>query len=345
MKQLAIIFAASLFLASACPSPNQEKRPESSNSGGQVSHQLPSDAPSKKTSEAVDPWEQLLGKDVKELLWRHPQAGRIIAIGDLHGDVKSFERILKKSQIIDQENRWIGGNATLVQVGDQLDRGDEEPEIIHLLHRLEQEAEKAGGKVVVLNGNHELMNVAGDFRYVTQDGFQDFFDADHPHRAIKTPEQGRAHAFRAGGPIARWFAAHPVIAVVGDTAFAHGGISPEHATQAEAINLEMRKWLLNGGQPPPSLFSDSAPIWIRRYSQGQLGGVACEEIAQVLAILKVKRVVVAHTIQEEGITSSCEGSIYRIDVGLSNYYSTPRLQALEIKSDPKSSPMIISEER
>jgi hypothetical protein len=54
-----------------------------------------------------------------------------------------------------------------LQVGDQLDRGDQEIEILYALERLQKEASKAGGALHVLNGNHETMNIAQDMRYST----------------------------------------------------------------------------------------------------------------------------------------------------------------------------------
>ena len=61
-----------------------------------------------------------------------------------------------------------------VKVGDQLDRGGNEVEILFLLERLANQAARAGGALHVLNGNHEFMNIAGDLRYNTQDGTTDF---------------------------------------------------------------------------------------------------------------------------------------------------------------------------
>lgn len=62
----------------------------------------------------------------------------------------------------------------MVQVGDQLDRGDQEVEILYFLERLQREAAAAGGALHILNGNHETMNVAGQFRYATSGGVSEF---------------------------------------------------------------------------------------------------------------------------------------------------------------------------
>ena len=64
--------------------------------------------------------------------------------------------------------------ARTLQVGDQLDRGDEEVEILYWLERLQREASKAGGALHILNGNHETMNAGGRFRYATRGGVEGF---------------------------------------------------------------------------------------------------------------------------------------------------------------------------
>jgi hypothetical protein len=86
---------------------------------------------------------------------------RIIVVGDLHGDYENFVKILKGTQVVDRDLHWAAGAGHLVQTGDIMDRGREARRIFDLLIRLEKEAESAGGKVHVLMGNHEEMNITG----------------------------------------------------------------------------------------------------------------------------------------------------------------------------------------
>ena len=102
--------------------------------------------------------------------------GRVIAIGDLHGDIGQARRALRLAGVLGEGDEsgnptWVGGDTTVVQVGDILDRGDDEIGILILLQKLEKEARKQGGGVYVLNGNHEVLNVSGDFRYVSRGAF------------------------------------------------------------------------------------------------------------------------------------------------------------------------------
>ena len=94
-------------------------------------------------------------------------AETVVAIGDVHGDFDDFVAILKQVGLIDEQHHWTGGKTTLIQVGDVLDRGPKPREAMDLLMSLEKEAPQAGGRVVSLLGNHEMMNIMGDLRYVT----------------------------------------------------------------------------------------------------------------------------------------------------------------------------------
>ena len=81
---------------------------------------------------------------------------KVYVIGDAHGDYYSFSAVLISAGLMDPELNWCGGKATLVQIGDILDRGDSPLEIDRLLDVLALQAKKTGGRVVRLVGNHEL---------------------------------------------------------------------------------------------------------------------------------------------------------------------------------------------
>ena len=53
---------------------------------------------------------------------------------------------------------------------------------------------------------------------------------------------------------------------------------------------------------------------------------------EALMIIGVKRMIVGHTVHTEGITSACDGKVWRIDVGLAAHYGGP-MQVLEIRGD------------
>jgi hypothetical protein len=270
---------------------------------------------------------------------RHPAAPRIVAIGDLHGDLDATRRALRLAGAIDERDRWIGGRLVVVQTGDQLDRGDQERAILDLLDRVGRDALRAGGALHVLNGNHELMNARLDLRYVTHGGFRDFrsfapprADADSVLAEYPAEQRGRVAAFRPGGPYALRLARRNTIVMVGDNVFVHAGVLPHHAEYGiERINAEIRAWLRGQTAAPPWSGGSESPIWTRLYSQN-VGEEACAAVAETLRLLDATRMVVGHTVHREGITSYCDGRIWVIDVGMAAYYRGP-VEVLQIRGD------------
>lgn len=270
---------------------------------------------------------------------RLPAPPRLVAIGDLHGDFEATRSVLRLAGAIDEQDRWIGKELVVVQTGDQLDRGDGERKILDLLERLTAEAKAAGGALHVLNGNHELMNAAGDLRYVTAGGFVDFADVPGVDmadpRATSTPPAMRARllAFMPGGPYARKLAVRPVVLIVGDSVFAHAGVLPEHVRRGlDAINAETQRWLRGEGEISPDIImGDESPVWTRRFCQDP-GPADCAVAEETLTQLGVKRMVVGHTVHTDGIVRNCDGKVWCIDVGMAAYYGG-HSEALEIVGD------------
>ena len=242
-----------------------------------------------------------------------PAPARLVAIGDLHGDIAAARRALRRAGAIDERDRWVGGTMGVVQLGDVLDRGDGERAIVDLFERLEREAEAAGGSFTWLLGNHELMNAAGDFRYVTDGGWRDF-------------DGRREAALALGGAYRRVFAEQDVAVRVGGTLFSHAGIEPGWARDLPAINRDTRCWLSGAGARPAAASDSSGPVWTRAW-----GGesVDCGVLDRVLEAAGAERMVVAHTVQRGGITSACGGRLWRVDTGMSSAYGG-QVQVLEI---------------
>ena len=199
--------------------------------------------------------------------------GRTVAVGDVHGDFDSFVNILQRAGLVDKNLKWTGGTATLVQTGDVLDRGVKVRQVLDLLMALESQAEQSGGHVIVLLGNHEVMNMTRDVRDVAPAAYTSFVDdksAQRQERAyreyasfasertargavlpVQTRDEWlRSHplgfieytdAFGSHGVYGRWLRSRPVVVTIGDTAFLHAGIDPESAPASlDAINRRVR---------------------------------------------------------------------------------------------------------
>ena len=195
--------------------------------------------------------------------WRYDDVDRIVAIGDVHGAYRSMVRTLEAAGIVDDALAWQGGRANLVVTGDLLDRGADSRQAMDLLMRLETEAPEVGGRVHVLLGNHEVMNLVGDLRYVAAAEYAAFADEETPEErerwyaaaVRRDPALSReafdeaappgffAHrrAFAPDGRYGRWLLEKPVVIVIGKTAFAHGGLSPVVTERGlNGVNREMR---------------------------------------------------------------------------------------------------------
>lgn len=241
-----------------------------------------------------------------EVSW-DPWPRRVVAIGDLHADLPQTLAVLQLAGLSDAEGHWVGGEAVLVQTGDQTDRGPDSKEVLELLMRLQGEAAAAGGEVIVLLGNHEVMNLTGDWRYVSEGDVADFGSVE-----------ARQQAFSAQGTLGAWLRERPMVAQVGDTVFVHGGITPGFAKLGVESMNALAAGVVQGRLPPSQLGTDS-PIWYRDYVGGSER--ACLELQQALGTLGARRMVVGHTTQRTGVVAErCGGALLGIDLGISSHY-------------------------
>lgn len=267
-------------------------------------------------------------------LWA--QEFRIVAIGDLHGDFDHTIAVLKKAQIINENLEWIGGKTILVQTGDEIDRGDGDRKIIDFFEKLKVLAQKDGGEVFPLLGNHEIMNAEMDFRFVFDGGWSEFeeFSGQYSPNGSATLEPksfGRAFAFTPGGPYAKILSNRLSVLKIHDILFVHGGLLPHYAKMGiDNLNAEVSNWLLGVSGKPKWFEDDQNPFWTRKLSLNTTEK-DCDLLKETLKITNSKFMVVSHTVQDE-INSACEGQVYRIDTGMSEYYGGP-LEALEILPD------------
>ena len=202
--------------------------------------------------------------------WRIETTGRIVAVADIHGAHDAFVRILELSGVIDAELDWIGETTHLVIVGDVLDRGPDSRAALDLIMRLKPQAQALGGDVHLVLGNHEIMNIVGDMRYVSAGEYAAFADeepADVRSAALERfladmseeaaisaraefdrlyPPGYFAHreAFSSNGTYGAWLLEQPMLLLVNDSAFAHGGLSRAFGDVAgEAINAQLGEQL------------------------------------------------------------------------------------------------------
>lgn len=225
---------------------------------------------------------------------------RVVTVGDLHGDHEAWIAIARDAGLIDTTGRWAGGTTIFVQTGDITDRGPDSLKIIRHLQKLQKEAQAAGGRVIVMIGNHEAMNVTGDLRYVDPGEFAAFRNgrSEALRRALwesnskqfvatykakypaMTDEEIRAdwleatplgmiehqRAWSPSGELGRWAASLPAVVKLGDTLFVHGGLSAAYTVMGgiDEINRRVRAAVAAGDKSPNSiLFDPLGPLWYR----------------------------------------------------------------------------------
>ena len=207
-----------------------------------------------------------VGSPAAESPDRIEDVDRIVVFADVHGAYDSLVSILRETAVIDESLHWHAGRTHLVSLGDLLDRGTESRKVMDLLMRLESEASAAGGAVHLILGNHEVMNVAGDLRYVTPEEYAAFSGEDDTtlrestwravvarDPAASRPEFdtafppgyfGHQRAFSRDGTYGRWLMGKPFLIVINDTAFVHAGLPPMVAILGlESTNQALREQL------------------------------------------------------------------------------------------------------
>lgn len=239
---------------------------------------------------------------------------RVVAIGDVHGAYEPFVAILREAGLIDARDRWIGGSALLVQTGDVLDRGPDSRRAIDLLRKLERSAARAHGGVYALLGNHELMRLTGDWRYVSAGEVAAFRGSD------STGADAFRAAFAATGGYGRWLISHAAIAKINGMIFVHGGVSPSVAPMGcRGINAAIETELgdLAAGRSLSTAFGsdESGPLWYRGLATEPEEAFA-SSVDTILKSLDARGMVIGHTVSAGHIATRFAGRVVMIDTGM-----------------------------
>lgn len=222
---------------------------------------------------------------------------KIFAISDIEGNFASFTQMLKHAGVIDEKLNWSFGNGHLVVIGDIFDRGIHVTECLWLLYSLEEQAKKSGGFVHTMFGNHDMMNLRGDLRYI-----EDKYNVVPEAMGITYRE-----LFGVDTELGRWLRTKNSIVKIGEKIFVHGGLSPklaETGLNIDEINDKMRDLMYishrrESDKTLKLLAGSFGPMWYRGYfmaSKKRYKKATDEEVNKVLAHFKGKQVYVGHTI-------------------------------------------------
>lgn len=240
----------------------------------------------------------------------YEDAGKILAISDIESNYQTLRDFLITHQVINRELEWIFGDGHLVLLGDMVDRGYFATQVLWFIYSLEQAAEKNGGEVHYIIGNHELKMMYGDYMATSPKYY---------HVASILGKK-QVEMFDQNSLIGRWLSSKNTMELINGNLFVHGGIHPD--ISKSKLNLEeinelirstyYRSYSVRSANTPEHLFTSSltGPCWYRGYFREDL---TKEEVEAGIDKFNAKAVVVGHTLQSE-VTKAFDGKVYGIDV-------------------------------
>ena len=239
---------------------------------------------------------------------------KVAAASDIHGQFDLFKSLLINNKIADKEGNWNFATGHFVITGDVFDRGEQVLEALWYLYDLEKQAQAAGGRLHVLLGNHEVMVLNGDLRYLHPKYFETAKLLDRPYEDL----------FLKNSVLGDWIRSRPVLVKVNGMLFAHGGFHPELKSKnlsVDEINKVFKANLIkkevNGERSELGtyLHKRNGPIWYRGYFKED--AITEEQIDGLLEHFSVEHIVVGHTTQSK-VLAVHDSRVIAIDAGMKN---------------------------
>ncbi len=255
-----------------------------------------------------------LQKVIKNEPVSYNQPEKILVLSDIEGEFAALRAILLANKVIDEQYNWIFGKGHLVICGDLFDRGSDVVETIWLLYKLEQDAKAKGGYLHTILGNHDIMNMSGDLRYLKEKYIDN----------AKLMGVDYMDLYNANAELGRWLRSKNLVEKIGDNLCMHGGIAPE----INKLKLSLRE--INEGSRPyydkakkKELFTDqriwklfdgtkSSIFWYRGYFSKPMA--TDKEVEETLSLYKVKRVIIGHTIVPTNVRFYYNGKVLGVAV-------------------------------
>ena len=258
----------------------------------------------------------------------YEEQNKIFALSDIEGNFNTYTNLLIKQKVIDKNNKWIFGKGHLVIIGDVFDRGNHQTELLWLIYNLEKEAINAGGKVHLLLGNHETMNMQGDIRYVENKYL--VLDSLSQQELKKSYKE----LINKNSVLGRWLRSKNVIEKIGKYIFVHAGLSPKLMESNLSINetnnyirLAIDKDKKDYNKIDSLLMKRNGPLWYRGYfTDKHYEPASNDDVSNILKHYNAKMIIVGHT-RFPKPTFHFDGKVLGINVNPPqdhNYIKPPR---------------------
>ncbi|MBB4078210.1 hypothetical protein GGR28_000811 [Lewinella aquimaris] len=226
---------------------------------------------------------------------RFEGVSRVAALSDIHGQFDTGLKLLQANGIIDDNQHWAFGDGHLVIVGDIFDRGDQVTELLWLIHNLQIEAERSGGRVHFLLGNHETMTLEGDERYLNQ------------KYRVTSGMTGKFYheLYGPNAYLGRWLRTLPLAVEINGTVYIHGGLSRAMVREVSSIDRLNELYhehlidsddldeVIGGSSRLHMLYGREGPLWYRGYFSRN--SFTVKDLNFVLKKIGAQRIVVGHT--------------------------------------------------
>ncbi|TRX71482.1 metallophosphoesterase [Carboxylicivirga sp. M1479] len=220
----------------------------------------------------------------------------LVVLSDIHGQYDLFIELLKANKVIDEAGNWSYNNGHLVIIGDAFDRGAKVSETLWHILKLTEQAATQEGRVHYLLGNHDVMVLNADLRYI--------------HEKYKTSEEltglNYAQLFGKQTLMGQWLRACPVVIRINNILFNHAGLSMamvQNNISMDDINHTFAQSILDNNRDSIraskelSLYARSqGPIWYRGYFKDSL--LSNASIDSILHHFDAKQIIVGHTSME-----------------------------------------------
>ncbi|BAV04354.1 Calcineurin-like phosphoesterase [Filimonas lacunae] len=239
----------------------------------------------------------------------YPAPEKMYLLSDIEGEFAAGRQLLIAGKVIDENYNWIFGKGHLVIAGDLFDRGKEVLPWLWLLYSLEEKAKAAGGMVHVILGNHDIMQLSGDFRYTEAAYFKNAWLMGRELRNV----------FGEDAELGRWLRSKNIIEKIGSVLVMHAGLSPEITRKGmslQSINETCRPYYATARKDRPesvkSFFDANSPFWYRGYFTAPKA--TKEQVDSSLQLYNCNTIVVGHTITDTSLVVLYDGKVIGIDV-------------------------------
>lgn len=246
---------------------------------------------------------------------------KLIVMSDIEGNFDGFSSFLINNGVVDKNLKWIFGNGHLVLNGDFVDRGENVTQVLWLIYKLEQEAQKQNGKIHYILGNHEIMNFQGNASYANKK-YRRVAQLISKNDSLKIATQ---FLYSDKTELGKWLRSKNVIEKIGNYIFVHAGLSPEilkYNTSISQINKIAREnWDKNlydeeeNNKVENFITGKKGVYWYRGLAQDYkyYNKIKVNELNEVLKFYQAEKIVFGHSAMED-ITKEFNGKAINTDV-------------------------------